>query len=241
MIRSRLGLLGLCAVVFGLMAFAAGGAQAEPGAKWLILNSKGEHVELLAAIAVVEVEKKTRTLLAEIRKIKTEILCTGAKLIGVWLEPGGGLTNGGKVQFSGCIVILNGTLNKNCQPKAGGGAVGTIITNAFKGLILLHKLASGVLDDLVEIEPSVGETFVTINMGAACPIAENIPVRGKLFLKDCEDLFLKHLVKHLIIEGPLTHLWLLNLTAEHAAKIDGTGWVALTGAHEGLRWAGDPA
>ncbi len=38
MTRTRLGLLGLCAMVFGLMAFGATGAQAEVGAKWLILT-----------------------------------------------------------------------------------------------------------------------------------------------------------------------------------------------------------
>jgi hypothetical protein len=39
MSRTKLGLLGLCAVVFGLMAFSTA-AQAEVGAKWLILDSK---------------------------------------------------------------------------------------------------------------------------------------------------------------------------------------------------------
>ena len=42
MTRTRLGLLGLCAMVFALMAFGATGAHAEKGAKWLILNAKKE-------------------------------------------------------------------------------------------------------------------------------------------------------------------------------------------------------
>ena len=41
MIRSRFGLMGLCAVVFGVMAFGATSAQATVGAHWWILNSAG--------------------------------------------------------------------------------------------------------------------------------------------------------------------------------------------------------
>jgi hypothetical protein len=238
MIRTKLGLLGLCAVVFGVMAFAASGAQAEATANWLILNAKSEvktGAELSATVAGNLETGVTGILLTEVLKIPTRILCTSATLIGVSLEGTGSLTNGGKVQFSSCTVDTNGTLNEKCKPKAGGAEVGTILTNAGKGLLVL---IGGVAR--TRIEPKEGETFATINMGAECPIGESIPVRGKLVIQDSEVT--THKEKHLITEDTVnTDLWVLNKTEEHKAKIDGSAEVFLTGAHATLSWSGDPA
>jgi hypothetical protein len=246
MIRTKLGLLGLCAVVFGVMAFSASAAQAETNAKWLILTSGGVHktgAELPALIQIKELEGNTASLLTTVLGIAFELLCTSASFEeNVQIIANGSLSHG-RVVFHGCITKLNGVQNNKCTPKAGGAAPGLILTNKLKGLIVLHKLEpSGTLDDLIRIEPLEGETFATFNMGAECPIGELIPIRGKLYLEDSQNAFLIHQVTHLVREfDPLTHLWVLSLTFEHEAKIDGSAIVALTGAHEGLKWSGDPA
>jgi hypothetical protein len=239
MIRSKLGLLGLCAVVVGIMAVSASAAQAEAGANWLILTSGGAvktGAELHAAV-IGSLENNTGSLLSRVLGINVQILCTAATLVGVSLEGTGSLTNGGKVKFSGCSVDLNGAAAPECAVHSAGQPVGTVETLAGKGLLVL---IGGVGRTL--IEPKEGETFANLNMGEECPIGENIPVRGKLVIKDCENKLSTHLVTHLIEEDTVnSDLWVLNKTEEHKATIDGSALASLTGAHAGLAWAGDPA
>jgi hypothetical protein len=240
MIRSKLGLLGLCVVVLGVMAFSASAAQAEVGAKWLILETPGGVVKdaavLLAALGGT-LENNTGSLLTKVLGIAVEILCVSLTPKAFHLEKEGSVD--GKLHFDGCLTKLNGVLNTNCKPKTAGAPEGLIETAALKGLLILHELAGGAKDKLVRLEPLVGETFATLNMGAACPIGELIPVRGKFVIKDCKELLLEHKVAHLAEEGPLTDLWVLNKTAEHAAKLDGSTNLFLSGAHEGKEWGGD--
>jgi hypothetical protein len=239
MIRTKLILLGLCAALFGVMAFGASGAQA---AEWLILMSNNEVLtatQLLANIqAKVEV---TPVLHTEILKVKFLVVCTGVSLIGIGLEAGGKLTEGGKVSFTGCKGETNGSPNANCTPHAGGGAAGVVNTNEGKGELVLHELEGGTKDGLTKIEPKTGTTFVTLEMSEACPVGEKVPVNGVLFLKDCENMIELHLKEHLIEEGPLTDLWATNTkNAEHKAVILGSAWIRLIGVgHEGLLWGAD--
>jgi hypothetical protein len=222
------------------MAFAASAAQAEPTAKWLILETPNGVVKdaaVLLAVVGGALENGTGSLLSKILGISVEILCTSLTPKNFHLEKEGSAD--GKLHFEGCLTKLNGVLNTKCKPKTAGAPEGLIETAALKGLLVLHTLAGGAVDKLVRLEPLVGETFATLNMGAECPIGELIPVRGKFFLKDCKELLLTHKVTHLVEQGPLTHLWVLNLTAEHAANLDGSTNLFLTGAHEGKEWGGD--
>jgi len=60
MTRTRLGLLGLCAMVFGLMAFSATAAHAEPGAEWLfshLLEGKEVLLPFLEAAVNLRTDK----------------------------------------------------------------------------------------------------------------------------------------------------------------------------------------
>jgi hypothetical protein len=58
--------------------------------------------------------------------------------------------------------------------------------------------------------PDTSETYATLEFGAECAIGEKVPVIGKLRYKDCENLALTHLVKHLVEVGPLTDLWTIS-------------------------------
>jgi hypothetical protein len=232
MIRSRLGLkvLGLCAMVLGLMAFASA-AQA---AKWLI---NGTDAAALKAGVTATIEGASASLLTTVLSKSVEIKCTAANLLGVSLEGEGKVTEGGKVEFNGCTTAVGGEVQAACKPKAGGGELGKIITNEGKGQLVLHEEAGGTKVGLTRIEPKTGETFVTIELGEKCAIGETLPTRGKLFLKDPNVGTSS--VTHLISEGPLTDLWVLNKTAEHKATIDGSATVALITPHSGVSWSGD--
>jgi hypothetical protein len=262
MTRTRLGLLGLCAVVFGVMALAAGVAQAEVGAKWAILKANNELVTiasaasdpgkgigdaLLPTIQIKEIEalltagaEKHVVLLSEAAKLKFEILCTGAELkneagaSGVKLLLEGSLEHG-KVVFSGCVIKIGGVTQAACEPHTGTSK-GVIESKPGKGLIVLHNGGP-----LTRIEPLTGTEFVTVETSEECAIGEKIPVSGKLYLKDSQNTFTTEQVDHLIEQGALTELWTFNKTVEHTANIDGSALVRLTGEHLGLKWAGLPA
>jgi hypothetical protein len=248
MIRSRFGLLGLCAVLFGVMAFGATAAQAEVGAQWLFAE-KGAGTKLvpfLEASIGLEKDSAVYILHTKILGVAVLFLCTELKAVNAVLKANGSIGEGGKVLFSGCTTDLNNVPNAACTPNDITDGLGFIVTQNLHSLLVLHELAGGVKDDLLKLLPDkVGgvesNVFAYIEMGEKCPIGKKVPVIGKLTLKDCEGLALTHLVKHLVEPGPLTELWTISETPEHVATLLGSAWGFLTGAHEGLKFSGDPA
>src|SRR6187399_733876 len=229
MTRTRLGLLGLCAMVFGLMAFSASAAQAEVGAKWLFAEKEPNSGLIPFLEAEVGLETDTTAVLhTKIAGVSVLYLCPIIEALNVILKANGSIGEGASIDFLNCVTHLNGVLSKVCEPVGG-----VIKTNKGHGLIILHKLASGTVDDLLKILPDdvingkgekvKSETFATIEMGEECSIGTKVPVIGSATLKDCEGLFLKHLVKHLIEVGTwgveLTELWAISKTEEHKATI----------------------
>jgi hypothetical protein len=228
--------LALSAGVLGLLAFMASAASAETGAHIWVVNGSGEKVELSVS-GGAELET-TGVLLTEILKIKVAFSCTAGSAIGLKTEANGTIGKGTKIKLSGCTTKLNGTLSSACEPRSQGEA-GVILTNAGHGLVVLHKLESGISDQLFSVLPDEGETAAVIEMGPSCPLGTKVPVIGKGTLKDCEGLFSVNLVKHLAEEGPLTELWVISKTTEHKAVIEGSAWVFLTGEHAGLKFSGE--
>jgi hypothetical protein len=243
-------------MVLGLMAFGTAGAQAEVGAKWLILNKAGEVKQGSTLHASVQLKTDVAAVLhSEILKIKVLFLCTTIEAVNAKLQEEGIIGNevitnattklkegrGSKVKFSGCTTDLNGTPNALCIPTDPVGGAGTIITNLLHALLKLHEG-----NDIVKVLPDSGETFATPKTGPAtgneCPIGTFTSVIGSLALKDCENLALTHLVEHLLeVFTPLTELWTISKTTEHKTTLLGSAWARLTGEHEGLKWSGDPA
>jgi hypothetical protein len=242
MIRSRLGLkaLVLSGLVLGLMAFAASAAQAEPGALWIVNGTPiAKTSTLLPQLKIKEIEKESASL-----SFKTAggtsvlILCTTAEF-----DEGGqlskeGIVDLGRLEFTGCVTLLNEVAAPKCIPHTPGKAAGHILTEKAKGLIVLDKLASGEVDDFVLFIPDEGKKFAVIELGETCAIGETVNVEGELWIKDClgNASFLKEAVTHLIEES------LNGLTAlGQPAKIIGSAVVELTGEkHKGLTWSGKP-
>jgi hypothetical protein len=240
MIRTKLGLkvLGLCALVVGVMAIGtAGVAQAEVGAVWNWQNGEktGTFSATLEAEPKFEIENKTATLLIEKQTIS--ILCTGAEF-----DEGGQLTaNGsvllGRVKFTGCVGLISGVLSKPCTPNDPISGLGTVLTEKGTGLIRLHELAGGVKDPTVLIKPDEGETLAKIHLGAECAVAEELIVKGELVLGDTggKTAFEEVKVTHLIEEFKALQLMHVGL---NKATLDGTANVTLGGAHLGFKWGG---
>src|SRR3954471_21413979 len=99
MVRSklRLKILGLCAVLVGMFAFAVA-AQAEPGAYWLVNGAKISEALLPTVLAETDV---VGTLLTELGGKFIHIKCPTINLVGAHLvEPVGKIL--GKIDFKGC-------------------------------------------------------------------------------------------------------------------------------------------
>jgi hypothetical protein len=237
MTRTKLGVLGLCAMVLGMMAISASSAQA--ALTWLILNKAGTAVELKA---LLEGKNDTAdiTLLTKEVGIKFAVTCTGFTLGGINLEAAGKLTSGGKIKFTGCEIYGKGILEEplGCHLHSAGQVNGTVLTGEGKGELVLHELASKAKEVLTKLEPVAGSTgtFATFQT-SECVIPESNPVHGVIFLKDCEGKATTHLKEHLLAQGPLTSMWLGADNAEHLeTSIDGSIWIFLGGEHTGLLW-----
>jgi hypothetical protein len=216
--------------------------QEEGGGKWWILNAKGEKVDAASLEAEIGLGKDSTAITLHAKLSGgTEYLLECKNLAAESFKlKANGSTSSGKVKFSECAVYLNGVIAPACQPKDPVGGAGTVITKSLHGLIILRKLAIGTKDELVLLLPDVGEIWWTIEMGAECAVGAKVNLVGPhLVLKDCENLFKNHLVKHLLEEGPFTELWLISKTEEHRVNVSGSAWAWLEGAHTGLKFGGE--
>lgn len=245
LIRPQLGIraLGLCAFGLVLAAFVYGDtAAAEVGAAWGYINPMTKELNLFSKalapqIEIKEVENKTGTIqLFTGVGVEFSVLCTSASVTeGGVLIPEGSIS-AGKVAFSGCATELNGKPSAGCSPRAGGKTAGVIESKKVRGLLVLHKLASGKLDPLISISPETGTVLAEIEFGEECVLG-GFPIRGPLTLQDPKGEFTTHLVSHLFEVGPLTQL-------ESFGKpmvIQGSLLIVLTGAHLGFKWAASPS
>jgi hypothetical protein len=232
--RTKLGLLGLCAVVLGIMAMSASSAQAF---SWLLLNTKMEAVPYLNALLAYRSDTKDLTLFTKEVGIKFAITCSGEETVGISLAAEGKLNTGGKIKYTGCEAYGKGSLEEalGCKVHSAGQAAGTVETGKLKGELVLHELAGGTKELLTKVEPEAGSTgtLATI-LTEGCVIPESNPVHGVLYARDCEGKATEHKAEHLIVSGPLTSLWVGSDTAEHLeTSVSGSVWVLLAGPHLG--------
>jgi hypothetical protein len=244
MIRSKLGLLGLCAMVLGVMAISASSAQAAKS--WLVgtteITANGPGVNLLAEV-VGEIDTPEPKLLFHLIGFTVTVTCTNVTTSNIHFGANATLAPGGKVIFTGCTAVIkdrNGSIGPPCTVKSTGQPNGTIASEKLKGEAVLHQLEGEKKDVLAKIEPEIaGGSLTTIKFeGAECLLSLSNPLTGVVFVKDCEGFAETLKVKHLVEEGPLTSISLGSDTAEHLeSSIDGSGWVKLTGAeHTGKEW-----
>jgi hypothetical protein len=239
-------LMGLIALVFGLMAFSATAAQAELGAKWKV-NGATIASNLLPEVQA-DLENKDGILLTKVGLSKVEILCTSLKYVNGKLHESGRATL--KIHFEGCITKLNGTLANACVPHSPGAANGLIETNALKALIKLHEPSASVKIPVVELLPEVaGGSLVTQVLGKAapdkneCAIGEKFDIKGVLFFEECLGKGETELIVHLTQEQKsLSKL----LFGANPATLDGSannflaGGLPEKGGHQGLQFSGNP-
>lgn len=232
--RSRIGLkaLGLLALLIGVMAIGAGGAQAATP-EWM---KNGADIGAAEPELTASLENNDATLLTQINGLSIDLLCTAGNFVGAKLKAGG-TTNTTSILFTGCKIFkLEGTVKTelacHIHIHSSGKAEGTIETKLFHLQLELHTGAIPI----VLVIPNVGEEFGRY-LTEKCVLPETIPIVGKLALKDCEGKAEAELTTHLVEEfQPLTELFVINkIEMEHLAKLDGSVNVTLVG---GGNWSG---
>jgi hypothetical protein len=229
------GLGAFVAAFFVLTALAADSAAAESGANWKV---KGANLTktLVPSVGIKEIEKVAGTeekyvgFLTLLGETKVEFRCTGMSAIGAKLETEGKISSGMKFRFSGCVFISKGVIVVACGPLNGGKEKGVIVTNALKGLLVLHE-GKG----LIRFEPVTGKSFATIEFGEECVFFPSWGLGGKLTLKDVA--LGTESASHLFVEGPLSEL---TLEGEDPMTFCGSLLLELTGEHTAIQWSGVP-
>ncbi len=222
--QSRLGLkaLRICALMIGVMAISASGAQAS---QWMVKGA-----DLTGGKSVIgSVEGNSVALLSEINKLKIEIACTSGELVGVELKgsPEGETNTTGDLKFTGCKVFKNlnpGLEELACTVHSKGQPNGTVLTETGHGKLELNGAKT---EGITLILPNnAAKEFVVLEMLSAteeCVLPPTAKIFGSFAAKDCEGKGEIEQVTHLIVEEPIgTKLFLISETAEHVAKIDGS-------------------
>ncbi len=233
--NAKRGLGAAFVAIIALTVVIATSAQAESGANWKV---KGVNVNktLLPSVGVKEIEEVPGTkekyvgFLAVVGGTKVEFRCTGMSAIGAKLEAEGKITSGMKFRFTGCIIILKGEISTACGPFNEGTEKGVIVTNALKGLLVLHE-GKGV----IRFEPVTGNSFAIVGFSEECVFYPAWGFGGKLTLKD--EALGTESVTHLFAEGPLSAL---NLEQEIPMTFCGSFVMELTGEHKAIQWSGVP-
>jgi hypothetical protein len=237
MIQSKLGfkILGLCALVVGLMAVSVSAAQA--AGFW---DVNGVKDTLLATIQVTEIEElnpptvtlRDVSLLATILGGHVVFACHKIELNGIATSTGGTLDHG-DVTFKECDTFLNGALAPKCPAKSAGQPTGTILTLQLKGE--LFKEADG--KKVILLIGLKEEHIVTIETGLKCSFGDSIPVVGTLALTD--PALETSSVTHLIVANPTwTKLGVFDLQAGNVATLNGSAITLLVGNHLDQKWNG---
>jgi hypothetical protein len=236
--RPKLKLLSLCMFILCLTAMFASVSQGAT-LSWLILNSSHTTATELKAEVAGHTDSTHLTLDGEAAGLKFAVTCTAFTLTNVNLEPGGKLTEGGKVTFTKCRVYKAAPLTEEyrCTVKSTGAAAGTVESGELKGSLELVFLGSL----LTKIEPKAGSTgnlAVLRFEGAECVLPELNQVHGVLYLRD--PFITTHSLEHLI-ESDASHtaLYIGGHTAARLefTKVLGSAWVGLAGFHFLLDWA----
>lgn len=188
--RNGLKAIGLSFLaVLGLMAFMAGGAQAN----WLAELEAGKELKALTTNETVAASAHTVGKLAVAAK-KIEFRCTTLASSGLKLVASS-VTAEGKVSFTGCKAfspIGSETEQKNCKP------VEPIVAGG-KALVVLHETKNFVL-----FEPeTTGGVFTTVEVPELCALTETSKVTGSLV---AECLTFATLAKSDCKVGEVTHL-----------------------------------
>jgi hypothetical protein len=241
--RTKLGLLGLCALVVGVTAMSANPAQGAT-LSWLILEVKKTTATELNADIRSEIDSQHVTLHEQINGIAGAVTCNSLSLKETQLEAGGKLNEIGKIVFTGCGVYKKSPLSEPfpCTVKSPGASVGRIETGELKGELVLHTLTGGGEQVLAKIQARTGleGNIVTLRLeGGGCALPESIVVHGTLYLKDFQNQATVHKLEHLVEAAPLTSLYLGGHSANQLAitKVLGSAWTALGGPHFGLDWS----
>jgi hypothetical protein len=214
-----------------LFVAAAGTAQAEKGASWMVKGKNIENGGTLKPLLQSTTENGEVQLLFTLGGLPGSVLCTTMELVNFKML-GEGTLSEGKIKFSKCRTIFNGKVIEACAPKSKGGL--GIVESAPGPALFVLAGGAGV----IKFKPAEGEFFTIFETSEECALFENVLVGGELALRDCQGKFKEELVSHLLEADPAAS----TLKAfGNPATLDGSIQATLAGEHSGLAWSGLPA
>jgi len=230
--KSILEALGLCALLIGVMAITANGAQA--AGEWDVAGKQlSTYSPALEPEVASTLENKMVTLLGIFNTFTFAKLCTAVAMTGLKLFPGGTSTTGGAT-FTGCTVwIVEGeefVEELNCAVHSPGQPNGTIQTEEGHFDLELHEGTT-----IASVIPNNEEELLETIEFEGCALPEEMPIFGTLVLADCESKAGASQPVHLFASHTLTTLYAIN--PKHPATLDGSIELFLTGAHTGQSWS----
>lgn len=238
--RTKLGLLGLCAMVVGIMSMSASAAQGAT-LSWLILNAAGTTATNLKAELKGQKDTEHLELTGVVAGLPVVVTCTNFSLNAIFIEPEE-KASGGKVVFTGCKAYKEKLLVGlyECTVKSVGATENGKIETEPEAKGLLELIEGSIL---LKVEPAGGPTgnFAKIKFeGASCPLTELNVVHGVVDFKDCEGFATTHKVKHLVEANETqTKLYIggHSATQLEKTKLLGSVWIELGAPHAGLAWS----
>ncbi len=241
--KHRLSALGVCLLAaMSVMALAAGAAQAETGAKWLINGTQLSGSESITGSAALSF------LLEVLEEGATTVVihCSTLNIDeGKIEEPNG--KNLGKLLFTNCLTLLlfEGEL---VDPEGICDPVEPVTANV-KSLLILDPNETGTKKPYILFEPDNAEgIFTSLDFIEPCPLPELVPITGSK-VAECvkleggvhvADTCLTEKVTQLI--RPVQSLTLFPndklFFGLNEAHFKGVGALELSGANAGKPWSG---
>ena len=158
-------------------------AYLTPGGPWMV---NGSNVVSDLAVTVVSKEDKEIELLTKFTGIEVGIACHEVKTTKALLEAAGRAQV--IVELTSCNTFIGGTLSKSCKPFEPIVMGATLETFIYKGKLYVRALGtSGV--------------FTTLEFAPPCTLAEEIVIRGTIWLEDGEGAIESEQSTHLVQEA----------------------------------------
>src|SRR6476469_9656292 len=136
MARTKLALLGLCAVVVGMMAMHASAAQGAT-LSWLVLNSAHTVATELKAELIGEIDSSSIKLNTEMAGLTPLFTCNAFAFTALLFAAAGQFIAAGAIILAGCVPVNHKGESYKCTVKSTGAPAGTIKSNELKGGLVL--------------------------------------------------------------------------------------------------------
>lgn len=214
-----------------LMAIAASSAQAVELGHWYTRATPGGAETLLNSTGTLVVEKDVMPTL-EVAGLNVKVLCTDVESESATIESTG--------KGAAALAFKTSCEARSISPDA---KLPCTVAESIKASVLALPFLHSDGKVYYLFEPSAGTTFTTLKFGGAeCTLPEEVKVTGTAVVEEClHHDFNVFLLRHLLQEASASLFSSGTLKdalkfGAQSARLNGSIWLKLTGAHNDLEW-----